>query len=321
MRVAGSIVARLQKIRETRKCSLRGTIMEPPPLKRGKVMHPEKADMGDLSILPPELLYRALQYLDIPSLANVRVVNQLGRQLATHNSAGWELHKERLWADKVMVCPEARNHPQAFAALQMSLLDAERSHLTRAEFCEQTWYFRFKKSAGADWTVTDPWYRGQPCRKMRFLPDGTVRHGDEEDPPPVRMTWRFVQRPMDLPFRPMGSYLRLSVGGREVPTYAIRRSPTGNWGFIMESCWGLYANFELPPLPRALRIGLEDSGASIDWLYDGTVPLMDEELTITNEMQWREAFLYNVGARVLPEGDEAVEDFDLAWGAIRELPR
>lgn len=42
----------------------------------------------------------------------------------------------------------------------------------------------------------------------------------------------------------------------------------------------------------------------------------DVHLLITNEIQWREAFLYNVGARVLPEGDEATDDFDRAWGGL-----
>jgi len=42
----------------------------------------------------------------------------------------------------------------------------------------------------------------------------------------------------------------------------------------------------------------------------------DTHMLITNEIQWREAFLYNVGARTLPEGDEATDDFDRAWGGL-----
>lgn len=42
----------------------------------------------------------------------------------------------------------------------------------------------------------------------------------------------------------------------------------------------------------------------------------DVHLLITNEIQWREAFLYNVGARILPEGEEATDDFDRAWGGL-----
>jgi hypothetical protein len=42
----------------------------------------------------------------------------------------------------------------------------------------------------------------------------------------------------------------------------------------------------------------------------------DSSMVITNEIQWREAFLYNVGARVLPEGQEATEEFDRAWQGL-----
>ena len=127
------------------------------------------------------------------------------------------------------------------------------------------WSFRFKESAGADWTKLDPWYAGQPARRMVFLANGTCRpyHGPDtkatvnndnndnnhndnnanngnnnirppDDPLVAPMSWRFITRPMDLPTKPVGSYVRVTVGGRDVPTYAVRRSPVGNWGFVME---------------------------------------------------------------------------------------
>ena len=68
------------------------------------------------------------------------------------------------------------------------------------------------------------------------------------------MRWRFVKSSMDLPSCPDGAYIRIMVGGKDVPTYVVRRSPNGNWGFIMESCWGLYTFCEL-----ALR---DDSSSS-----------------------------------------------------------
>ena len=203
--------------------------------------------------------------------------------------------------------------------------------------------------------------------------------------PPLSMSWRFLTRPMDMPMRPLGSYLRFSVGGREVPTYSVRRSPTGNWGFVMESCWGLYASFELPPkrsfqqqqeqqqqlqqeqrqsnhqpLQQRRRLRRTEAGARwVDVLDNGEetlslnqhstqrqrrrssassrssfrrrqeqyslqeeaelddAALMDDAaLEITNEIQWREAFLYNVGARVLPEGDDAADEFDRAFRGV-----
>jgi hypothetical protein len=249
------------------------------------------------------------------------------------------------------------------------------------------WSFRFKRSAGAAWTGPDPWHSGRPCRKLAFLRDGTVMQvnplGDDGHPPgppaeqqqqrhaladpPWPMRWRLLaRRPVDLPDRPRGSYLRLTVAGRDVPTYSVSRCDA-NWGFVLESCWGLYANFELPPrdgaagrfhglsgapppqhpplLPvrqrRRLTLRRTEGGGAL-WVAvdgddededengdgdrqqgDGGDPLWDHpsmqklrddsQLPITNEVQWREAFLYNVGARVLPEGDDALDEFDRAW--------
>jgi hypothetical protein len=267
-------------------------------------------------------------------------------------------------------------------AYQFAVTESKRQFITLPELCYDIstqqgtiWSFRFKESAGADWTSVDPWYSGQPCRKMVFLPNGTMMQviyptQQQQQPqptttttstvtppkkqppschsepmefvePPLRMTWRLLTRPMDLPTRPMGSYVRIQVGGRDVPTYATVRSPTGNWGFVLESCWGVYASFELPKRivrsyhhnsnDRVLRRGsdgtaiwvpIRDNGIETTRRENG-VPLhpqpivpadmQDESMTLTNEVQWREAFLYNVGARVLPEGDEATYEFDRFW--------
>jgi hypothetical protein len=110
------------------------------------------------------------------------------------------------------------------------------------------------------------------------------------------MHWRFITRPMDLPRRPVGSYIRISIQGRDVPTYQVKRHDA-NWGFVLESCWGVFANFDLP--------------------RQGATTLQDENLSLTNELQWREAFLYNIGNRILPEGEEATEVFDNAWRGNR----
>ena len=176
------------------------------------------------------------------------------------------------------------------------------------------WSFRFKESAGVDWTGWDPWWNGAETRRMVFLRDGRAMQVVEEEgegkeenlmnrsadgtipisdskqvhddshrprkrrrilqtafsdgidiirrqphaaheypdmlairPPRIDVRWHLVCQPMDQPHRPIGTFVRLTVGGRDVPTYVVRRSPTGNWGFVMESCWGIFANFDLPP--------------------------------------------------------------------------
>lgn len=174
------------------------------------------------------------------------------------------------------------------------------------------------------------------------------RNGVEQIPPRIEMRWRFVRSCMDLPTRPDGAYVRITVGGRDVPTYVVRRSPNGNWGFIMESCWGLYASFELGPkngykisasatnvtVRRALRrtrngsrwVNIEDDDDEGNPDVDNenirnvrrrpnpnpNMLVEDRAMTVSGVSQWREALLYNIGAVTLPEGNN-VHQFDAAW--------
>ena len=170
---------------------------------------------------------------------------------------------------------------------------------------------------------------------------------------PVLMTWRFISHPMDLLKRKeVGSYIRISIDGQDVPTYAISRSRSlDNWGFMMESCWGLWASFELPPKQQknrmiTTRVKCEVSEtkrhkklvkhhprklvkkASIESQRRQTISLskqvpkqltsidrclQDDTLLLSNDIQWREAFLYNVGAQQLPDGEEAISHFNTLY--------
>jgi hypothetical protein len=175
--------------------------------------------------------------------------------------------------------------------------------------------------------------------------DSVENGGSNIQDPTVPMTWRFVNQPLDFPDRPVGSYIRFSVRGREVPTYVCRRSPTDNWGFVLESCWGVYASFELPPRPqntvggsirrrrrqhrlrRALnlqqgreihfQVEVEDSSDDEDQeVPSGDDALVyDDYFNVTTELQWREAFLYNnFTLPTLPEGSGALADFRENYG-------
>lgn len=327
-------------------------------------MYSDKTSCVSLPQLPEELLFRISSFLDVISLVDLGTTNRYFHALCQRNQAGWTNLCLQLWDTKIHVAPEARalSHEHSLSAYRLACADAtQRQFLTKHEFCYNSethqgtvWSFRFKESAGADWTSVDPWYRGLPCRQMVFLDSGKGMQyvtDDEDGPrlldPPVPIAWRFLTRPMDLPHRPEGSYVRFTVAGRDVPTYSVRRSPNRNWGFVMESCWGLYASYPLPPRRRKLlrRMG---AGEEPTWVHaddDDTAPpgeysrwrnthksirtrryhqatlpcdpLQDDsQLLITNEIQWREAFLYNVGARVLPEGDQAIDEFDRAWGGV-----
>mmetsp|Transcript_1441 Transcript_1441/g.1965 ORF Transcript_1441/g.1965 Transcript_1441/m.1965 type:complete len:444 (+) Transcript_1441:96-1427(+) len=390
--------------------SLNSSMLTPSQQKsRARLLQQRHPPALDLAQLPDDLLFRITGYLDAPSLLQIRCLNRRYRWLGGRDDAGWNDLTAQLWETKVHIPETALLLSYATSvcndlmlkAYQESILDArERNFIDLKELCYDpttqrgtVWSFRFKESAGSDWTAMDPWYNGLPCRKLVFLSDGSIKQyivgsATLEAPrfgtasslqrvpennitgpgnhlvvdPPMPMTWRFITRPMDLPTRPVGSYVRITVGGRDVPTYAIRRSPTGNWGFIMESCWGLFASFDLPnklgspqdatPRPMRQRRILrrttqgnvwvdfaaeedaddDDFGGLLeddDFVFrrninapsreennnDPMLPLRDDSfMLVSNEVQWREAFLYNVGAHTLPDGAEATDEFDRAWG-------
>jgi hypothetical protein len=326
-----------------------------------------------LTSLPDDIICNILSCLDVSSLLQSRCLNRSFRTLASQGSAGWENLCKKLWEDKVHVPREAQEHTDPMAAYRTSVEDARNRDSVRPEeliFDPSTktgtiWSFRFKESAGSDWTSWDPWFLGQPCRKMVFVEDGSCKEyitereegeANLEDPPfserrgnlfdpPMVMSWRSITKPLDMPARPFGSYIRFSVGGRDVPTYCVRRSPTKNWGFIMESCWGVYASFELPkhvprttpsrrrmrlrrtqdPLGNWINIEVEttDDERSEDEeeKHEGSsltsrLLVDDDSFMVTSGLQWREAFMYNFGARELPEGEDALAEFERAYALI-----
>ena len=223
--------------------------------------HSDSDDDPSLRSLPDDVMGLLTSFLDVPSLLKCRRLNRSFRTLASRPSAGWSNHCEKMWKTKIHVLPSARTNSDRMAAYRDAIKDArERDHISREELIYDPetrsgtiWSFRFKESAGPDWTSWDPWYRGEPCRKMVFLDDGTVKQyvprqqqdNDENDSineypafssnqghlnpfeeapfdlvdPHITMTWRYVTQPLDMPARPKGSYIRFSVGGREVPTY------------------------------------------------------------------------------------------------------
>ena len=139
----------------------------------------------------------------------------------------------------------------------------------------------------------------------------------------LKILWKFICRPIDLPVKGTGAYIRLNVGGRDVPTYIIQR--TSNWGFKMENCWGLFASFPLPPKRqepqvasrslrqqsriRTRRSSDHNAGPSAKRPRMTIEAMLDDAaLTVTDQGQWREALLYNLGASQLPDDDS--DSFD-----------
>jgi F-box-like len=325
--------------------------------------------------LPDELLSSITVFLDVESLCQFRLVSRRARIVSSRDEAGWKRHCQNLWSQKAFVLKEARQlykSRNAMCAYKLSIYDAKHRDDLRPEelfFDPRSgegiiWEFRFKETAGVDWTSFDPWWTGGKARKMVFLSDGTVKQitqshnsnvfslyppfsdatkestnlegGSDGSISHFEMTWRFVEQPMDLPKRTSGSYIRITFDGRDVPTYVVHRSPTGDWGFVIESCWGVYSSTPLPRRQilssretpsRRTRMRLRRTRDGARWLNvegietdsedeDETVhadPNVDSTFSMSTRSQWREALLYNYGAISLPEGEHASAEFDRVW--------
>ena len=329
-----------------------------------------------ISFLPDDLLAHLATFLNVGSLKQARTVNRKFHRILSQDKAGWKDHLQRLWSRRLHVPPQERleAHATAIEAYRASCQDARLRHAVQLNEllfdptqpqsnpkCSGTiWSFRFKQVAGNEWTSGDPWHRGLDPRQLVFLANGSVRqlvwhhttqprtytlHAAFYDAPNLMnggldIRWRFVHQPIDMPKKESGAYVRLTIAGRDVPTYIVHRSPVGDWGWIMENCWGVFSSSPLPRriLPPAqppvavprMRLRRDRQGGA-RWLdvsgvesddeeeSDGLPPqnkqdlLQDSNLHVTCRWQWREALLYNLGASVLPDGPNATADFDRAW--------
>lgn len=148
---------------------------------------PRKTDLLTAGFLSDGPLYSILSFLDVETLVNLRLTNTKLLSLSSDNSAGWKNHCDMLWSQKVRVCPEARrlldsscapannqadaasansdssiiNRRAAMEAYKASVLEARNNNeLSENDLCFDLardasgvmWSFRFKESAGIDWT-------------------------------------------------------------------------------------------------------------------------------------------------------------------------
>lgn len=112
------------------------------------------------------------------------------------------------------------------------------------------------------------------------------------------LQWRFVQSIYGMQqytSLPRGSLIRASVNGLDVPTYVVSRSPTGNWGFVLDSCWAQYTSFKMPAR--------------------GECPELEREV-LTVDQQWEEAMRFNMG---IPNHHAEMTDVDGA-SLLRIVP-
>ena len=336
-------------------------------------------DGRSFECIPDELICAISSFLDVESLSRLRLVSKRLFSIASRDEAGWKHHCGRLWSQKAHVSKDAYslldcgNARKAFYVAGREAVSRHSIFRRELIFDPNTkegtiWSFRFKATAGSEWTSRDPWWTGGgKARETVFLEDGRVmqyiRDKDDADASMLEndclilpfqdaenrstgldIRWRFIFHPMDLPKRPEGAYLRLAIAGRDVPTFIVHRSPTGNWGFVMENCWGVYASFPLAQRrqadettlnqrPARMRLRRTSDGVA-RWLDVADMESEDEEennaaesaslhdledanLSVTTAWEWREALLYNHGMITLPEGDSATAEFDRVWSRLQ----
>jgi hypothetical protein len=189
-------------------------------------------------------------------------------------AGGWDAACERDWAPKNFVPAHVRHmHPRK-AAYIAALRDVARVRITRDELCQQTWSFRFKAVAGENWVARDSWWSGGPAQRMVWLPDQicyTV-------PSFENVTWKFDGD--NDPNATSGESIRLTVDGREAPTYIISRH-RDKWGWVLQNCWVIMTTWEMPlrsegvvdPYVNEDAVTVNDQFAQVVAFNTGVLPM------------------------------------------------
>jgi hypothetical protein len=144
----------------------------------------------------------------------------------------WDELCKRVWAEKVyipQVSRELRSSGQSRQAFALALRDSTRTAITLEELTSIEFSFRFKELAGKYWTDRDPYWQSNSPLRIRFTAEGLVEGFPWGF---LDMRWRFVDETGSTTATGSGSFMRVSMKGRDVPTYMVSRH--GNWGFILQ---------------------------------------------------------------------------------------
>jgi len=225
--------------------------------------------------------------LDAPSLAKCCASCRFW-QRGAGDPGLWEQLCRQLWENKVYVpvwIQRRRSSGDPQAAYGLSILDAQRTHVTMEELIGFDWHFRFKASAGDFWTTVDPWHNAEQPWRASFEPPvtydsnlastadfsfcGPLLFLDADGRALFDVEWSFVTKtPIGLVRKglrtedaPLGSFVRAKVRNMEVPSYVVDRHK--NWGFTMESCWVVFTSFPMPP--KNADVTLQDDALRVDF--------------------------------------------------------
>lgn len=213
---------------------------------------------------------RVLPFLGNSSLATLACVSRALRGAASC-AVEWERRVQQTWVDKDFQpagCLALLGSGDPKRALRASLGDCKRTEITGAELSEREWCFRFKETAGEQWTEDDPWWQGGEPWRVRFLRNGKLQFCGRPGPnlDGGGLEWEFThgnkQRGRKQRGRKQrGSFVQVTLcsrgGGRHpFPRYDVcRHAP--NWGWFMHSYWCVYSMFDMPHRGGCAR-GMDD---------------------------------------------------------------
>jgi hypothetical protein len=310
--------------------------------------------------LTDDLVRQVLSFLNVESLNTMRLSNKKYKAILEGHNDVWANHCNRLWSQKQYVTRASRNaieHPgsgtnplSAFDAYRLSCVDARvRPAILMHELVfdpgepssRNVWYFVVTPAAGPLWAEHDPWRRGENARKLVFLPGGILRElrgnavesrvsSDMLVPPFTEFVaneghearWMFVQQPVGLRPRNDGWYIRLNIGSREFPTFLVRRSPTGNWGFVLYNRWCMFTSFPPPPRQTVIENASAEPTNQLLALFnfppapapEPEPPIGDAARPAAHEDEARPAAAQEGEARAEAQGGEADGDQEMAEG-------
>jgi len=222
----------------------------------------------------------------------VQDIRSLSLNCSLHHTARREeAQRERVVSEGGQVVEDSISFSTATGAKRLRLaMDARKSEAGRNTAFQQPSHLR---------PSTSDKNRRNHSQERAIIDPANLRPVFHNEPsiPNIVMKWRFITHPLDFaPRKNNGGFIRLVVGGREVPTYVVRRFSDDNWGFLMENCWGVFCSFDVTSNSRGAHNNADAAKHFISSFRDD--PKWN---TVTTEIQWKEAMLYNNGASVLPE--------------------
>lgn len=187
-----------------------------------ELVHKHRSEEVMLSIL--------MQFKDHLAVVRCSRVCKFWNSVARQNCI-WREACLNLWADKVFVPEQFRSlnkSGRSKEAFIHSLVDSKRTAISREELTSFLFYFRFKEVAGSYWTDQDPFWQQQDPLRINFSEEGLLV-GFPWDV--LQAKWHFVDK-TGRTCQNKGSFVRVSVNDRSVPTYMVSRH--SNWGFILQ---------------------------------------------------------------------------------------